>query len=26
LAQYDQKGNEKLFETLNLQLVSLVWT
>jgi uncharacterized protein (TIGR00661 family) len=24
LAQYDQKGNEKLFETLNLQLVSLV--
>jgi uncharacterized protein (TIGR00661 family) len=24
LAQYEQKGNEKLFETLNLQLVSLV--
>jgi hypothetical protein len=26
LAQYEQKNNEKLFETLNLQLVSLVWT
>jgi glucose-1-phosphate thymidylyltransferase len=24
LAQYEQKGNEKLFETLNLQLVILV--
>jgi hypothetical protein len=26
LAQYEQKGNEKLFETLNLQLHNLVWT
>jgi hypothetical protein len=26
LAQYEQKNNEKLFETLNLQLHNLVWT